>query len=164
MNIQSLSHELITMMKESKYPIEEPLSSLFIESLADNNSAKDVNILLKQIAHEAHLLLTNQPEYIDFLTVMDGFEYNALTLFSFSIPEPLVKNIFLINEFYRNNDDFIDPDLENRLVIGEDSISLFTYDTKTNLFEIRDNVATDSVYGSFDNFTEFFSEILGTVR
>ena len=28
------------------------------------------------------------------------------------------KNLFAVNEFYRNNDDFINPDLQERLVIG----------------------------------------------
>ncbi|VCV99866.1 hypothetical protein BANRA_02567 [Escherichia coli] len=39
---------------------------------------------------------------------------------------------FTVNEFYRNNDDFINPDLQERLVIGDDSISIFTYDIKSN--------------------------------
>ncbi|WP_431627990.1 YrhA family protein, partial [Enterobacter bugandensis] len=74
-----------------------------------------------------------------------------------------VKNLFVMNDFYRDNDDYINPDLAQRLVIGEDSISLFTYDTKSNLFEIRDNVGTENVFGSFDNFTDFLREILDTV-
>ncbi len=94
---------------------------------------------------------------------MDGFEYDGLTLYSLSVPEPIIKNLFVVNEFYRNNDDYIDPDLAKRLVIGENSISLFTYDTKNNLFEIRDNVGTENVFGSFSNFTDFLTEILDTV-
>ncbi len=39
---------------------------------------------------------------------------------------------FAVNEFYRDNDDFINPDLQERLVIGDDSISIFTYDIKSN--------------------------------
>lgn len=50
---------------------------------------------------------------------MDGFEVNGLRLFSLSIPEPSVKNLFAVNEFYRDNDDFINPDLQERLVIRE---------------------------------------------
>ncbi len=45
-----------------------------------------------------------------------------------------LKNLFAVNEFYRNNDDFINPDLQERLVIGDDSISIFTYDIKSNFF------------------------------
>lgn len=68
---------------------------------------------------------------------MDGFEINGLRLFSLSIPEPSVKNLFAVNEFYRNNDDFINPDLQERLVIGDDSISIFTYDIKSNFLKLE---------------------------
>ncbi|AIV28088.1 hypothetical protein EC036_04410 [Enterobacter cloacae] len=43
-------------------------------------------------------------------------------------------------------------------------MSLFTYDTKMNLFEIRDNASTESIYGSFDNFNDFLSEIVDSVK
>lgn len=68
---------------------------------------------------------------------MDGFEVNGLRLFSLSIPEPSVKNLFAVNEFYRDNDDFINPDLQERLVIGDDSISIFTYDIKSNFLKLE---------------------------
>lgn len=68
---------------------------------------------------------------------MDGFEVNGLRLFSLSIPEPSVKNLFAVNEFYRNNDDFINPDLQERLVIGDYSISIFTYDIKSNFLKLE---------------------------
>lgn len=68
---------------------------------------------------------------------MDGFEVNGLRLFSLSIPEPSVKNLFAVNEFYRDNDDFINPDLQERLVIGNDSISIFTYDIKSNFLKLE---------------------------
>ncbi|VCY17644.1 hypothetical protein BANRA_00384 [Escherichia coli] len=44
---------------------------------------------------------------------------------------------FTVNEFYRNNDDFINPDLQERLVIGDDSISIFTYDIKSNFLKLE---------------------------
>lgn len=44
---------------------------------------------------------------------------------------------FAVNEFYRNNDDFINPDLQERLVIGDDSISIFTYDIKSNFLKLE---------------------------
>ena len=44
---------------------------------------------------------------------------------------------FAVNEFYRDNDDFINPDLQERLVIGDDSISIFTYDIKSNFLKLE---------------------------
>lgn len=71
-----------------------------------------------------------------------------------------VKNLFAVNEFYRDNDDFINPDLQERLVIGDDSISIFTYDIKSNFFEIRDNIGTENIFSSFSDFSSFLNEIM----
>lgn len=71
-----------------------------------------------------------------------------------------LKTFFAVNEFYRNNDDFINPDLQERLVIGDDSISIFTYDIKSNFFEIRDNIGTENIFSSFSDFSSFLNEIM----
>ncbi|HBC6958870.1 TPA: hypothetical protein KE067_003475, partial [Escherichia coli] len=115
---------------------------------------------LEKLCNEVSILFNNQPDYLTFLRAMDGFEVNGLRLFSLSIPEPSVKNLFAVNEFYRNNDDFINPDLQERLVIGDDSISIFTYDIKNNFFEIRDNIGTENIFSSFSDFSSFLNEIM----
>ncbi|WP_252159842.1 YrhA family protein [Escherichia coli] len=115
---------------------------------------------LEKLCNEVSILFKNQPDYLTFLRAMDGFEVNGLRLFSLSIPEPSVKNLFAVNEFYRNNDDFINPDLQERLVIGDDSISIFTYDIKSNFFEIRDNIGTENIFSSFSDFSSFLNEIM----
>lgn len=162
--IKEILVELKKMMDEWSYPIEAPIELSFIESITNKNLSMNLHPMLTSLRDELCLLFHNQPEYLTFLEQMDGFEYNGLILFSLSIPEPSVKNLFIMNEFYRDNDDFINPELSQRLVIGNDSISLFTYDSITNFFEIRDNVATENVFGSFDNFSDFLKEILDTVK
>lgn len=157
--LDNLKNEMIKW----EYPIQDPIKDSFIESITKRKSTTDTSPTLKDLANELCILFVNQPDYISFLETMDGFEYDGLTLYSLSVPEPLIKNLFVVNEFYRNNDDYIDPDLAKRLVIGENGISLFTYDIKNNLFEIRDNVGTENVFGSFSNFADFLSEILNTV-
>lgn len=164
MKIDDLLIELKIMMDKFAYPIENAIKSSFITSITERNSKNETSSILEQLCDELCILFSNQPDYLTFLEAMDGFEYNGLRIFSLSIPEPLVKNLFIMNEFYRNNDDYINPDLAERLVIGDDSISLFTYDTKTDLFEIRDNIGTDNVFGTFKSFTEFLDEILDTAR
>lgn len=160
-NITDLLFELRKMMTDLEYPIEQPINASFLDSLTKRRR-KTASPILDQIGNETCLLLVNQPDYTKFIETMDGFEYNGLTMFSLSIPEPIVKNLFIMNEFYRNND-YLDPELQERLVIGEDGMSLFTYDTKMNLFEIRDNASSESIYSSFDKFTDFLREILDTV-
>ncbi|EML2065814.1 hypothetical protein RVW73_002285 [Enterobacter asburiae] len=162
-NINDILIELKGIMDKWEYPVEAPIKDSFLESIKNRESSNTLNPMLQTLGNEIDLLFTNQPDYVSFLKFMDGFEYNGLILFSLSIPEPFVRNLFVMNDFYRDNDDYINPDLAQRLVIGEDSISLFTYDTKSNLFEIRDNVGTENVFGSFDNFTDFLKEILDTV-
>lgn len=161
-NLKDILIELRKMMSDLEYPIVHPINTSFLDSLK-TGQRKTASPILDQIGKETCILLVNQPDYTKFIETMDGFEYNGMTMFSLSIPEPIVKNLFIMNEFYRNND-HLDPELQNRLVIGEDGMSLFTYDTQMNLFEIRDNASTESIYGSFDNFIDFLSEILETVK
>lgn len=163
MKIYNMLDNLKNEMIKWEYPIQDPIKDSFIESITKRKSTTDTSPTLEDLANELCILFFNQPDYISFLETMDGFEYDGLTLYSLSVPEPLIKNLFVVNEFYRNNDDYIDPDLAKRLVIGENGISLFTYDIKNNLFEIRDNVGTENVFGSFSNFADFLSEILNNV-
>jgi hypothetical protein len=162
--MKNLLIELKNMMANSGYPTEDAINKSFIDSIKNKKSDTKTPTIFELLCDEVFILISNQPDYRTFLETMDGFEYNGLRIFSLSRPEPLVKNLFVINEFYRNNEHYINPDLANRLVIGDDSISLFTYDPKTNLFEIRDNVGTDNIFGSFDNFSVFLNELLDTVR
>ncbi|WP_148873211.1 YrhA family protein [Serratia marcescens] len=144
--------------------MQSPIKDSFIESIIKRNNDSSSSPVLERLANELCTLFVNQPDYVTFLEEMDGFEYDGITLFSLSIPEPVIKNLFVVNEYYRNNDDYIDPDLAQRLVIGESSTSLFTYDTTTNLFEIRDSASTESIYGTFESFTNFLSKILITIN
>ncbi|MEY7701720.1 protein YrhA, partial [Escherichia coli] len=45
-------------------------------------------------------------------------------------------------------------------VIGDYSISICTYDIKSNFFEIRDNIGTENIFSSFSDFSSFLNEIM----
>lgn len=164
MKIYNMLDKLKMDMIRWEYPVQNPIKKSFIESIIKRESTTEASLILDKITDELCVLFANHPDYITFLKCMDSFEYNGLTLYSLSVLEPIIKNLFVMNEFYRNNDDYIDPDLATRLVMGENGTSLFTYDTKMDLFEIRDNVATESIYGSFNSFADFLAEILDTVK
>ncbi len=153
-------NKLKKMMNDLDYPFEAPLKESFIESIIQIKFNSNSTNCLEKLCNEVSILFNNQPDYLTFLRAMDGFEVNGLRLFSPSIPEPSVKNLFAVNEFYRDNDDFINPDLQERLVIGNDSISIFTYDIKSNFFEIRDNIGTENIFSSFSDFSSFLNEIM----
>ena len=110
-------NKLIKMMNDLDYPFEAPLKESFIESIIQIEFNSNSTNCLEKLCNEVSILFKNQPDYLTFLRAMDGFEVNGLRLFSLSIPEPSVKNLFAVNEFYRNNDDFINPDLQERLVM-----------------------------------------------
>ena len=110
--------KLKKMMNDLDYPFEAPLKESFIESIIQIKFNSNSTNCLEKLCNEVSILFNNQPDYLTFLRAMDGFEVNGLRLFSLSIPEPSVKNLFAVNEFYRDNDDFINPDLQERLVIG----------------------------------------------
>ncbi|EFJ4020562.1 hypothetical protein G3D72_000107 [Escherichia coli] len=160
MMIKTQINKLKKMMNDLDYPFEAPLKESFIESIIQIEFNSISTNCLEKLCNEVSILFNNQPDYLTFLRAMDGFEANGLRLFSLSIPEPSVKNLFAVNEFYRNNDDFINPDLQERLVIGDDSISIFTYDIKSNFFEIRDNIGTENIFSSFSDFSSFLNEIM----
>lgn len=164
MKIENILAELKNEMIKWEYPVQDPIEKSFLASILNRKPNASTIPVLEKLADELCILFSSQPDYITFLEYMDGFEYDGLTLYSLSTPEPLVKNLFVMNDFYRDNNDFIDPVLAERLVIGEDSISLFTYDTNSKLFEIRDNIATENVFGSFSDFNDFLEEILDTVK
>lgn len=166
---QKLITKLRNMMVHDNYPINDPVSESFLKSIMHKSiTSGGPNAELESISNDIALLLVAQPDYVDFIENMDGFEYDGLILYSFSVrgegDKLPVNNIFLYNDNFRFNDIYVDPNLSERVVIGQDSISLFTYDAKVNLFEIRDNVGTDNVFASFSNFTDFLSEILDTVK
>ena len=100
-------NKLKKMMNDLDYPFEAPLKESFIESIIQIGFNSNSTNCLEKLCNEVSILFNNQPDYLNFLRAMDGFEVNGLRLFSLSIPEPSVKNLFTVNEFYRNNDDFI---------------------------------------------------------
>ncbi|MCR1082982.1 YrhA family protein [Escherichia coli] len=147
------------MMNDLDYPFEAPLKESFIESIIQIEFNSNSTNCPEKLCNEVSILFKNQPDYLTFLRAMDGFEVNGLRLFSLSIPEPSVKNLFAVNEFYRNNDDFINPDLQERLVIEIIAFQYLLMTLKVT-FEIRDNIGTENIFSSFSDFSSFLNEIM----
>ncbi|WP_374206558.1 YrhA family protein [Enterobacter roggenkampii] len=83
-----------------------------------------------------------------------SLEFNAATIYGFSQiadGEMLWSNIYTMNFYNRDNEIFIDPDLKDNIVIGEDSMSYFLYNMECKTFEIRDKIAP----GVLESFIEF---------
>lgn len=168
-DIDMIVDELSKLMEDCGYRINPPLSTNFLESIMKINSSRaDLPVSFEELNNDIAFLLKKQPDFYYFLRKMDGFEFDGLILYSFALQlegdEIPINNIFLHNDNFRNNNIYVNTDLSERVVIGQDSISFFTYDLEENRYQIRDNVGTEKVFSSFDNFSDFLKEILETVR
>lgn len=167
-DIDTMVNELSALMKDNGYSIHPPVSSSFLKSMSKaNSSSTDLSPFLEGINNDILIFLENQPDYLYFLKKMDGFEFDGVMLYSFALQleegDVPVNNIFLYNDNFRNNDVYVNAGLSKRVVIGQDSISFFTYDLEENVYQIRDNVGTEKIFGSFDNLSDFLKEILEAV-
>ncbi|MGG7524158.1 YrhA family protein [bacterium BS0013] len=168
-DIDMIVNELSKLMVDCGYRVNPPVNTNFLESMVKVNSSKnDLPVVLEEINNDIVSFLEKQPDYFYFLRKMDGFEFDGVMLYSFALQleedDIPVNNIFLYNDNFRNNDIYVNPDLSERVVIGQDSISFFTYDLERNVYQIRDNVGTEKVFGSFVNFSDFLKEILDAVK
>ncbi|EKF7116283.1 hypothetical protein OZ499_004655, partial [Escherichia coli] len=79
-------NKLKKMMNDLDYPFEAPLKESFIESIIQIGFNSNSTNCLEKLCNEVSILFNNQPDYLNFLRAMDGFEVNGLRLFSLSIP------------------------------------------------------------------------------
>lgn len=98
--------------------------------------------------------------------IMDGGEYNGMTLYSLvqaENGEPAWSNIFVRNFDTRINEIYVDPNLNDKVVIGEEGMSVIVYSFTDDRFEIRDKVSSDYVIESHTNFTGLLSALIEPV-
>ncbi|HBM7621381.1 TPA: hypothetical protein LZ306_003646, partial [Enterobacter bugandensis] len=74
-NISEILNDLKIKMTDWKYPIENPITEQYIESITKRKSISSLNPMLEKLGDEVCLLFVNQPDYVTFLETMDGFEY-----------------------------------------------------------------------------------------
>ncbi|MFB9086028.1 YrhA family protein [Erwinia tracheiphila] len=111
--------------------------------------------------------MINRPDYSEMFSVMDGLEYNGLTLYSVVQAEngqPLWSNIYIRNVEARDNQIYVDPNLADGVLIGEDGMSLFTYHLTEDCFQILDKASTEYIIESHQDFSGFLSAIIDIVN
>lgn len=120
----------------------------------------------RRVYEDIQRLMINRPDYSDMFNIMDGLEYNGLTLYSMvqaEDGEPVWSNIYIRNVETRDNDIYVDPNLSDKVLIGDDGMSVFAYSFTDDCFEIRDKASTDYVIESYSNFSELLSALIDTV-
>lgn len=153
------------LMAADNYPIASPVAADVMDDLLQSVPPAGWDASKKSAYLDILRLLMNRPDYADMFNVMDGLEYNGLTLYCLMEAEngaPVWSNIFIRNIDTRDNDIYIDPNLTDKVLIGEDGMSFYAFSFSENCFQIRDRVATDYVIESHACFSDLLSALIDT--
>lgn len=158
---------LKTLMVSDNYPVACPVAPDTMADLMRKSAPTEWDETKRSVYADIQLLVINRPDYADMLKTMDGLEYNGLILYSMAQAEngePVWSNLYVRNFETRNNEIYVDPNLADKVVIGEDGMSVFVFSLKDDCFQIRDRVSTDYVIESHNSFSEFLSALIETVK
>lgn len=158
---------LNTMMIGDNYPVAVPVAPNTLTDLMRNPAPAEWDEVKRGVYADIQRLVINRPDYADMLKTMDGLEYNGLTLYSMTQAEngePVWSNLYVQNIEARDNGIYADPNLTDKVVIGEDGMSVFVYSPKDNCFQIRDKSSTDYVIEGYGTFGDLLSALIDTVK
>ena len=154
---------LKTLLVDNNYPVANPVDPDVMADLMRKAAPAEWDAQRRRVYEDIQRLMINRLDYSDMFKIMDGFEYNGLTLYSVvqaENGEPVWSNIYIRNFETRYND----PNLSDKVLIGEDILSLLAYNFAEDCFEIRDKASTDYVIETYANFSTFLSVLIDTVN
>ncbi|EMH4162080.1 hypothetical protein RJ498_001311 [Pluralibacter gergoviae] len=169
MIIQDTEQRIRTLKKlmvTDDYPLVSPLAPSKLAEFMTRTPPDEWHGLKKKVYEEIQLLLRRRPDYAYMFTCLDGLEYNGLTLYNLAQAEhgePLWSNIFIRNLEVRDNDIYVDPNLKDNVLIGEDGMSIFAYNFIDDCFQIQDKASTSYIIESHEKFSDFLSALIDTV-
>ncbi len=158
---------LKTLLVDNNYPVANPVDPDVMADLMRKAAPAEWDAQKRKVFEDIQRLMIHRLDYSDMFEIMDGLEYNGLTLYSLVLAEndePVWSNIYIRNFETRDNDIYVDPNLSDKVLIGEDGMSVFAYSFNDDCFEIRDKASTDYVIESHTNFSELLSALIDTVR
>lgn len=147
-------------------PFSQPGSPGSLERLNLQSASSGVGRSQKSAYIDIQKLIKTVIDYAQVFNAMDGFEYNGLTFYNLVQAENenlLWSNIYIRNFEARDNEIYVDPNLTDKVLIGEDGMSLFAYSFADDCFQIRDKASTDYVIESHTEFDRFLSSLIQTV-
>ncbi|WP_370614362.1 DUF4926 domain-containing protein [Citrobacter portucalensis] len=157
---------LKTLLVDNNYPVANPVDPDVMADLMRKAAPAEWDAQKRKVFEDIQRLMIHRLDYSDMFEIMDGLEYNGLTLYSLvqaENDEPVWSNIYIRNFETRDNDIYVDPNLSDKVLIGEDGMSVFAYSFNDDCFEIRDKASTDYVIESHTNFSELLSALIDTV-
>lgn len=155
------------LMVTDDYPVVAPVAPDTLAELLRKAPPAVWDAIKKSVYLDIQRLLNKQPGYTLLFEHMDGLEYNGLTLYNLVQAEdgvPVWSNIYIRNIEVRDNDIYVDPNLTDKVILGEDGMSIFAYSFVDNDFQIRDKASTDYVIESHPKFSAFLSALISTVN
>ncbi|ECE1536662.1 DUF4926 domain-containing protein [Salmonella enterica] len=158
---------LKTLLVDNNYPVANPVDPDVMADLMCKAAPAEWDAQKRKVFEDIQRLMIHRLDYSDMFEIMDGLEYNGLTLYSLvqaENDEPVWSNIYIRNFETRDNDIYVDPNLSDKVLIGEDGMSVFAYSFNDDCFEIRDKASTDYVIESHTNFSELLSALIDMVK
>lgn len=155
-----------TLMVANNYPVANPVASDVMAGLMREAAPAEWDAQKRRVYEDIQRLMINRLDYSDMFKIMDGLEYNGLMLYSMvqaENGEPVWSNIYIRNFETRDNEIYVDPNLSDKVLIGEDGMSVFAYSFTDDCFEIRDKASTDYVIESHTNFSALLSALIDMV-
>ncbi|HBY6181039.1 TPA: hypothetical protein MI589_26130 [Klebsiella pneumoniae] len=155
-----------TLMVVNNYPVANPVASDVMADLMREAAPAEWDAQKRRVYEDIQRLMINRLDYSDMFKIMDGLEYNGLMLYSMvqaENGEPVWSNIYIRNFETRDNEIYVDPNLSDKVLIGEDGMSVFAYSFTDNCFEIRDKASTGYVIESHTNFSALLSALIDMV-
>ncbi|EIW0252799.1 MULTISPECIES: YrhA family protein [Klebsiella] len=155
-----------TLMVANNYPVANPVASDVMADLMREAAPAEWDAQKRRVYEDIQRLMINRLDYSDMFKIMDGLEYNGLMLYSMvqaENGEPVWSNIYIRNFETRDNEIYVDPNLSDKVLIGEDGMSVFAYSFTDNCFEIRDKASTGYVIESHTNFSALLSALIDMV-
>ena len=147
---------LKTLLVDNNYPVANPVNPEVMADVMRKAPPAEWDTQKKKVYEDIQRLMINRPDYSDMFQIMDGLEYNGLTLYS-------MANIYIRNVETHNNESAIDSNLSDKVLIGRNEMFVFVYSFTDDRFEIRDKTSPDHVIATYAHFNESLSAIIDSL-
>ncbi|EOC5256452.1 YrhA family protein [Enterobacter asburiae] len=157
---------LKTLLVDNHFPVANPVDPDVMTDLMYKAAPAEWDAQKRRVYEDIQRLMVNRLDYSGMFEIMDGLEYNGLTLYSLvqaENGEPIWSNIYIRNFEIRDNESYVDPNLTDKVLIGEDGMTVFAYNFTDDCFEIRDKASMDYAIETHANLSELLSTLIDTL-
>lgn len=127
------------------------------EEINNGISEEEIELFIKNVEKELNLTLPE--DYIEILRAVNGIEFNGMILYG--VDESILKEApkQRVNGLIDSNKVWYENEWQKQyLFLGEDSISWYVYDLKTNKYYELDNPSGE-ISAEFDDFEQMVDKM-----